>query len=136
MNIGAVAEVTGVPAKTIRYYEEIGLIRPATRAENGYRNYADQDIQILRFIQRARRLGFSVRDVESLLTLWQDKGRASSDVKNLALKHIGEVERRIQELESIRDTLAHLTHKCHGDDRPDCPILKGLAEEEDETCCE
>ncbi len=128
MNIGAAAEITGVPAKTIRYYEEIGLIMPARRSENGYRNYADEDIQILRFIQRARRLGFSVRDVESLLTLWQDKGRASADVKKLALKHIDEVEKRIEEMQSIRETLMHLTLKCHGNDRPDCPIIRGLAE--------
>ncbi len=128
MNIGAAAEITGVTAKTIRYYEEIGLIMPARRQENGYRNYADEDIQILRFIQRARRLGFSVRDVESLLTLWQDKGRASADVKKLALKHIDEVEKRIEEMQSIRETLMHLTLKCHGNDRPDCPIIRGLAE--------
>jgi len=101
---------------------------PARRSENGYRNYADEDIQILRFIQRARRLGFSVRDVESLLTLWQDKGRASADVKKLALKHIDEVEKRIEEMQSIRETLIHLTRKCHGNDRPDCPIIRGLAE--------
>jgi MerR family copper efflux transcriptional regulator len=128
MNIGAAAEITGVPAKTIRYYEEVGLIPPARRSENGYRNYADEDIQILRFIQRARRLGFSVRDVESLLTLWQDKDRASADVKKLALKHIDEVEKRIEEMQSIRETLIHLTRKCHGNDRPDCPIIRGLAE--------
>ena len=128
MNIGAAAEITGVPAKTIRYYEEIGLIMPARRSENGYRNYANEDIQILRFIQRSRRLGFSVRDVESLLTLWQDKDRASADVKKLALKHIGEVEKRIEEMQSIRETLLHLTRECHGNDRPDCPIIRGLAE--------
>ncbi len=128
MNIGAAAEITGVTAKTIRYYEEIGLILPARRSENGYRNYADEDIQILRFIQRARRLGFSVRDVESLLTLWQDKDRASADVKKLALKHIGEVEKRIEEMQSIRETLIHLTRECHGNERPDCPIIRGLAE--------
>ncbi len=128
MNIGAAAEITGVPAKTIRYYEEVGLILPARRSENGYRNYADEDIQILRFIQRARRLGFSVRDVESLLTLWQDKDRASADVKKLALKHIDEVEKRIEEMQSIRETLMHLTLKCHGNERPDCPIIRGLAE--------
>ena len=128
MNIGAAAEITGVTAKTIRYYEEIGLILPARRSENGYRNYADEDIQILRFIQRARRLGFSVRDVESLLTLWQDKDRASADVKKLAIKHIDEVEKRIEEMQSIRETLIHLTRKCHGNDRPDCPIIRGLAE--------
>ncbi len=128
MNIGAAAEITGVPAKTIRYYEEVGLILPARRSENGYRNYADEDIQILRFIQRARRLGFSVRDVESLLALWQDKERASADVKELALKHIDEVEKRIEEMQSIRETLIHLTRECHGNERPDCPIIRGLAE--------
>lgn len=127
MNIGTVAGVTGVSAKTIRYYESIGLIPEADRAENGYRDYSKTDIEMLRFIQRARRLGFSVKDVSNLLTLWQDRNRASGDVKAMALKHIEEVDERIRELESIRDTLKHLTHACHGDDRPDCPILNDLA---------
>ena len=127
MNIGSVAEHSGVPAKTIRYYEEIGLIPPAVRSDNGYRSYRQKDVEILRFVQRSRKLGFSVKDVGNLLQLWNDTERASADVKALALRHIDEIEGRIAELESIRDTLLHLTECCHGDDRPDCPILDGLA---------
>ena len=127
MNIGAAATETGVPAKTIRYYESIGLISQATRAENGYRHFSSQDIETLKFIQHARRLGFSVKDVGDLLELWRDKGRSSADVKVMALKHISDVEKRIGELESIRRTLVDLTDRCHGDDRPDCPIIDDLA---------
>ncbi|MEE8351565.1 MAG: Cu(I)-responsive transcriptional regulator [Rhodospirillales bacterium] len=127
MNIGNVATESGVPAKTIRYYESIGLIPQATRAENGYRHYTDFDIETLKFIQQSRRLGFSVKDVGDLLGLWQDKNRSSADVKKMALRHISEVEKRIDELQSIRSTLLDLTKKCHGDDRPDCPILNDLA---------
>ncbi len=127
MNIGTVAEQTGMPPKTIRYYEEIGLIPPPMRAENGYRHYQNRDVETLRFIQRSRRLGFSVKDVGNLLALWQDKNRASSDVKKFAVQHIREIEERIEELNSIRQTLISLTNSCHGDDRPDCPILDELA---------
>ncbi len=127
MNIGAAAEATGVPAKTIRYYESIGLIPPATRAENGYRHYTEFDVETLRFIQHSRRLGFSVKDVGNLLELWGDKDRSSADVKALALQHISEVEQRIKELETIRRTLIDLTERCHGNDRPECPILEDLA---------
>jgi len=127
MNIGTVAKRTGVSAKTIRYYESIGLIPNAARAENGYRDYGVNDVETLRFIKRARALGFSVEDVGSLLNLWHDKTRASGDVKAVALKHIVAVEERILELQSIRDTLKHLTQCCQGDERPDCPILEGLA---------
>ena len=127
MNIGDAAKQSGVSAKTIRYYEDIGLIPPAVRAGNGYRHYSQSDVETLRFIQRSRHLGFSVKDVGGLLTLWRDKKRASADVKAMALSHIEEVERRIAELQSIRDTLHHLTDRCHGDDRPDCPILEGIA---------
>ncbi|MDA1024144.1 MAG: Cu(I)-responsive transcriptional regulator [Proteobacteria bacterium] len=127
MNIGDAATESGVPAKTIRYYESIGLIPPATRAENGYRHYTDFDIETLKFIQQSRRLGFSVKDVGDLLGLWQDKNRSSADVKKMALRHISEVENRIAELQSIRGTLLDLTKKCHGDHRPDCPILNDLA---------
>lgn len=127
MNIGNAAQESGVPAKTIRYYESIGLIPPATRAENGYRHYTPLDIETLKFIQRARGLGFSVRDVGRLLGLWQDTARSSADVKALALRHIAEVDRRIAELDSIRRTLVDLTDRCHGDDRPECPILDDLA---------
>jgi MerR family copper efflux transcriptional regulator len=126
MNIGSVSEITGVTSKTIRYYEEIGLIPPPVRAQNGYRHYQEKDVETLRFVQRARGLGFSVRAVGNLLTLWQDKKRVSSDVKNLALEHIKEIEDKIAELNSIRETLISLTNSCHGDDRPDCPILDGL----------
>ena len=134
MNIGTIAVETGVPAKTIRYYEDIGLIPPALRSDNGYRQYRADDVERLRFIQRARKLGFSVKDVGNLLGLWHDKGRASSDVKAVALRHIKDVEDRINELESIRQTLVRLTEQCHGDNRPDCPILAGLAAD-DEGCC-
>ena len=127
MNIGEAASESGVPAKTIRYYESIGLIPPAVRAENGYRNYSPFDIETLKFIQHARRLGFSVKAVGGLLELWRDKSRTSADVKALALKHISDVEKRIAKLQSIRNTLIDLTDRCHGDDRPDCPILEDLA---------
>ena len=127
MNIGTAAEATGVPAKTIRYYESIGLIPPATRAENGYRHYTGFDIETLKFIQRTRHLGFSVKDVGGLLALWHDKDRTSASVKALALNHISDVEQRIQELDTIRKTLIDLTERCHGDDRPECPILDEFA---------
>ena len=127
MNIGAAAEATGIPPKTIRYYESIGLIPPATRAENGYRHYTGFDIETLKFIQRTRHLGFSVKDVGGLLALWHDKDRTSASVKALALNHISDVEQRIQELDTIRKTLIDLTERCHGDDRPECPILDEFA---------
>ncbi len=127
MNIGGAADLTGVPVKTIRYYESIGLIPPARRAENGYRDYIGFDIETLKFIQRARRLGFTVKDVGNLLQLWHDKDHTSASVKALALQHITEVEQRIGELQSIRKTLIDLTDRCHGDDRPDCPILEDFA---------
>ncbi|MBL4693649.1 MAG: Cu(I)-responsive transcriptional regulator [Magnetovibrio sp.] len=127
MNIGTVSKKSGVSAKTIRYYESIGLISQADRAENGYRDYGENDVEILRFVKRSRAMGFSVGDVSNLLDLWVNKDRASADVKAVALKHIAEIEQRISELESIRNTLKNLTECCHGDDRPDCPILEGLA---------
>ena len=127
MNIGSVARDTGVPAKTIRYYESIGLIPRAQRSENGYRHYGDTDVEVLRFIQRARRLGFSVNDMADLLALWRDKERASADVKALAQRHVEEMERRIAELDALRRTLVDLAERCHGDDRPECPILDDLA---------
>lgn len=127
MNIGTASRRSGVPAKTIRYYESIGLIRPADRRDNNYRDYSDDDVQTLRFISRARGLGFSVKEVGALLTLWHDKRRASHDVKALAVRHIADIDRKIQELESMRRTLVGLTERCHGDDRPSCPILDDLA---------
>jgi MerR family transcriptional regulator, copper efflux regulator len=127
MNIGAVSQRSGVPAKTIRYYESIGLIRAAERRGNNYRDYSDSDVQTLRFISRARGLGFSVKEVGALLTLWHDKHRASHDVKALALRHVEEIDRKIAELQSMRGTLVGLAEQCHGDGRPDCPILEDLA---------
>ena len=127
MNIGNVARETGVPVKTIRYYESIELIPRAQRSDNGYRRYGDTDVEVLRFIQRARRLGFSVSDVADLLALWRDKERASADVKALALRHVEEMECRIAELDALRRTLVDLAERCHGDDRPECPILDDLA---------
>ncbi len=126
MNIGQAAERCGLPAKTIRYYEDIGLIRPARRA-NGYRDYDDGDVHKLRFLQRARRLGFSIDDCRHLLSLYEDESRASADVKALARARVDEIDARIAELQSLRATLAHLISACHGDDRPDCPILDDLA---------
>ncbi|HLO75172.1 MAG TPA: Cu(I)-responsive transcriptional regulator [Magnetospirillum sp.] len=127
MNIGAAATRSGVPAKTIRYYEDIGLIPKAGRTAAGYRAYTDADVETLKFIQRARSLGFSVKDVGDLLALWRDRERASADVRRIAEGHMAEVERKIAELETIRLTLRTLIEGCHGDDRPDCPILDRLA---------
>jgi len=127
MNIGEVAVKSGVPAKTIRYYEDVGLIPPARRTESGYRNYDDRDLETLRFVQRARSLGFSVKDVGALLALWHDSARASAEVKALAADHVSEIDRKLAELKSMRRTLVDLMDRCHGDDRPDCPILDDLA---------
>ncbi len=129
MNIGQAASHSGISAKTIRYYESIGLIPEASRTDSGYRTYSDKDVERLRFIHHSRNLGFSVKDVSLLLDLWGNQKRASADVKALALSHIDEVDRKIAELQKIRDTLTHLTRRCHGDDRPDCPILEELAGE-------
>jgi len=127
MQIGTAAERSGVPAKTIRYYESVGLIDQAGRTAGGYRVYGERDVETLRFIQRARGLGFSVSDVATLLDLWRDKARASAQVKALAKKHLQEIDRKIAELEGMRGTLVHLVERCHGDERPDCPILEDLA---------
>lgn len=132
MNIGTAAAQSGVPAKTIRYYEDIGLIPKPGRTGSGYRDYAEADVETLKFIQRARSLGFSVKDVGDLLALWRDRERASADVRRIAQGHVAEVERKIAELEAIRRTLQSLITRCHGDDRPDCPILDELAPH---CCC-
>jgi Cu(I)-responsive transcriptional regulator len=126
MSIGEAASRSGVPPKTIRYYEEIGLIAPAERLENRYRAYDNNDVQTLRFIQRARNLGFSLKEVASLLSLYRDRRRASRDVKRLALAHVAELDRKIAEMKAIRDTVANLAERCHGDQRPECPILDEL----------
>jgi MerR family copper efflux transcriptional regulator len=127
MNIGQIAAASGVPAKTIRYYEEVGLIAPAPRRENGYRRYDAADLHTLRFIHHARALGFSVEEVRELLALWRDRRRASADVKRLALVKIGAIDHKIAELAALRRTLLDLAERCHGDERPECPILDELA---------
>lgn len=129
MNISQAAERSGVPAKTIRYYEDIGLIPPAERTASGYRQYAGKDVETLRFINRARSLGFSVADVQALLGLWRDRQRASRDVRAMAERHLEVIEQKIAELQTMRDTLTDLVGRCHGDDRPDCPILGQLADD-------
>lgn len=127
MNIGEAATETGVTAKSIRYYESIDLIPPAERSESGYRQYSDRDIQILHFIKRTRGLGFSVAEVAELLSLYRDRNRASAEVKGIVEARLGEIDRKIAELESIRATLRTLSDRCHGDERPDCPILDDFA---------
>ncbi len=127
MNIGTAAEQSGVPAKTIRYYESVGLIQPADRTASGYRVYDKQDVETLRFVQRARSLGFSVEEVGNLLALWRDRSRSSAEVKALARHRVEDIDRKITELAEMRATLLHLMERCHGDARPECPILQGLA---------
>lgn len=127
MQIGELARRTNSTAKTIRYYESIGLMPKPTRAENGYRYYGDRDLHRLRFILRARSLGFSVEDVRDLLALYDDQGRASRDVKAMALSQVDRIEAKIKELRTMQRTLLRLAESCHGDERPDCPILVDLA---------
>lgn len=131
MNIGAVADRSGVPPKTIRYYESIGLVTPATRETNGYRTYSAVDMRTLNFIRRARSLGFSVDEVRALLDLWRNRRRTSAAVKSLASGHLKALDRKIEELQSMRRTLAQLIEQCSGDVRPDCPILEDLGEGSD-----
>jgi len=126
MNISEAAVACGLPAKTIRYYEEIELIRPA-RDPNGYRAFSDTDIHNLTFIARARALGFSIEDCRALLALYEDKSRASADVKKIAQRHLDQIEAKIADLSAMRDTLSHLVHACRGNHRPDCPILEGIS---------
>ena len=127
MNIGEVAAETGITSKSIRYYESIGLIPEAHRTGGGYRQYSDKDVQTLHFIRRARNLGFTVGEVEELLSLYRDRNRASADVREIAIRHITDLDKKVAELEGMRATLTHLVDKCHGDERPDCPILDDLA---------
>jgi MerR family copper efflux transcriptional regulator len=128
MNIGEASRASGVSAKMIRYYEQIKLITPAHRTESSYRTYADNDVHTLRFIRRARDLGFSVEQMKTLLALWRDRSRASADVKALAMEHIAELDRKAAAIAAMTSTLKHLANHCHGDDRPDCPILEGFAD--------
>ena len=126
MTIGEVARRSGLPAKTIRYYEDIGLITPV-RSANGYRAFRENDIHKLAFLGRARALGFTIEDCRTLLALWEDKNRASADVRAVAVGHLDRIEEKIAALEGMRATLKDLVRTCHGDDRPDCPILRDLA---------
>jgi MerR family transcriptional regulator, copper efflux regulator len=126
MNIGAAAEKANLPAKTIRYYEDINLVHPA-RSENGYRDYSETDVHRLRFLQRSRSLGFTIDECRLLLSLYDDENRASADVKAIAEMKIVEVDRKIAELQGLRATLSSLACSCHGDERPDCPIIDDLA---------
>ncbi|WP_138512750.1 Cu(I)-responsive transcriptional regulator [Maricaulis alexandrii] len=128
MNVKDAAWATGLPSKTLRYYEDVGLVAPA-RAANGYRVYQDSDLHKLAFVGRARSLGFSLDDCRALLSLYEDRSRASADVKALAQDHVAQIDRKLAEMTAIKSELQRLVSACHGDDRPDCPIVEGLAGE-------
>ena len=127
LNIGDAAKASGVSAKMIRHYESIGLIDAAKRTEAGYRLYSEQEVQVLQFVHRGRELGFTLEQIATLLALWKNKGRASKDVRAMAQQHIDELDKKIGEMLAMRRTLARLASACHGDERPDCPILDDLA---------
>lgn len=137
MNIGEAARASGVSAKMIRHYESLGLLEDAKRTLAGYRIYDDTEVHTLRFVRRARDLGFAMADIKRLLGLWRNRRRSSADVRRIAQQHVKELERKIAELQAMRRTLEHLVHNCHGDDRPECPILDDLsamtAEEQERT---
>ncbi len=128
MNIGEAAKVSGVSAKMIRHYESVGLFPQARRTESGYRQYGDNELHTLRFIRRARDLGFSIEQIRELLALWQDRRRPSRQVKAFAQAHIAELDQKLDQIRAMKATLEHLVHCCHGDDRPDCPIIDSLAD--------
>jgi Cu(I)-responsive transcriptional regulator len=129
MNIGEAAKASGVSAKMIRHYESVGLFPEAARTESGYRQYTDKEVSTLRFVRQSRDLGFSIDQIRELLGLWQDRKRPSRQVRALAQAHIEELDEKLEELQSMKATLEHLVHCCHGDDRPDCPIIDLLAQE-------
>lgn len=129
MNIGQAAAACGVTAKMIRHYEEIGLVPPPRRTASNYRTYSASDVHVLSFVKRARTLGFSMADIKALLGLWGNKGRSSASVKKIAGRHIAELKRKIAETQSLVAALEHLSRHCHGDKRPECPILDDLARE-------
>lgn len=137
LTIAQAAAKSGVSAKMIRHYESIGLIKPALRGENQYRHYREADLHELGFVRRARDLGFSIEDIRQLLSLWRDKSRASAEVKAIAQRHITALEQKAAALAGMSQTLKQLVTSCHGDDRPDCPILEALtAPKQDDSCCE
>lgn len=127
MNIGDAAKESGVSSKMIRYYEDVGLIRAPARHQNGYRAYDKSNIHELKFIRRARDLGFTVEQISGLMHLWRDRSRTSADVKRIALEHVEALEAKKREIEEMANTLKHLAATCHGDGRPDCPIIENLA---------
>jgi MerR family transcriptional regulator, copper efflux regulator len=128
LNISQAAAQSGVSAKMVRHYESLGLLPAVHRTDAGYRQYGEKEVHTLRFIRRARALGFSMAEIAELLKLWQNKRRASADVKRIALAHVADLERRIAEMEAMKQTLGHLAHCCQGNSRPDCPILAELAD--------
>ncbi len=127
MNIGQAAAASAVSAKMIRHYEALGLLPKVPRTAAGYRQYDEASVHTLRFIRRARDLGFSIKEIAALLGLWRNRRRASADVKRIAEAHVADLQRRIDEMQSMQRTLKQLAHSCHGDERPDCPILDDLA---------
>lgn len=126
MNIGEVAKLSDVNSKMIRRYEDLGIIPKAGRSFSGYRQYSQNDVHVLKFVKRSRELGFSMKDIKQLVSLWRNKSRTSSQVKSIASKHINELEKKLAEIQSMLGTLKHLAQNCHGDQRPDCPILDEL----------
>lgn len=129
MKIGEAAKVSGVSAKMIRHYESVGLFPQAARSESGYRQYSDKEVSTLRFIRQSRDLGFSIEQIRELLGLWQNRRRPSRQVRALAQAHILELDEKLKEIQAMKATLEHLVHCCHGDDRPDCPIIETLAQD-------
>lgn len=129
MNIGEVADLSQVNSKSIRRYEELGIIPKAGRSMSGYRQYSMNDVHVLRFVKRARELGFSMKDIKQLVSLWKNKSRPSSQVKSIAKKHVDELEKKVSEIQGMLTTLNQLVKHCHGDHRPDCPILEELDRE-------
>lgn len=131
MNIGEVAKLSEVNSKSIRRYEELGIMPKAGRTMAGYRQYSMNDVHILQFVKRARELGFSMKDIKQLVSLWKNKNRSSSQVKSIAKKHVDELEKKLEEIQSMLSTLNRLVKHCHGDNRPDCPILEDLSHKEE-----
>ncbi len=127
VNIGTAADLSGISAKMVRHYESLGLLPRVARTDSGYRQYSEADVHTLRFIKRARDLGFSMAEIAELVALWQNRRRASASVKRIAQKHVDELATRIEAMQAMQRTLRQLLHHCHGDERPDCPILDDLA---------
>ncbi len=127
VNIGSAADLSGISAKMVRHYESLGLLPRVARTDSGYRQYSEADVHTLRFIKRSRDLGFSMAEIAELVTLWQNRRRTSASVKRIAQKHVDELATRIAAMQAMQRTLGQLLHHCHGDDRPDCPILDDLA---------